>query len=260
MRRRFNYTGRRRIKQADVSFSITTDDDGIDRFHAGLDFSGYEFPGDGRVWIEAYDRDAIMRFPFGTVQSPRPETDTVLTAFPGNDSYYFRVKVVDQDHRGRLYGIADSISPVRQEQQQDAHTSLLRLSTRDLGPVPWKLEFFAADYPLLVINNQIDVGKSLARSNAFFQGAVFATLVERILRRILVDEEYWPSGEPEPEDKWKEAWIDFCGSFPGNEHLTADSELSKDEIEAWIEDTVDAFCRSFNPVRKLKAELRELDT
>lgn len=258
MRRRFNYTGRRRIKRSDVTFSVTEEESGVHRIYADLNLEPYQFPEDSRVYLEAYDRNAVMRFPYGTPASPAPEADVRLSSFKGSDSYHLRVKVVDGERKGRLLGIADSISPVRQE-EQGGPTALLRLTKRDLGFLPWKLEFPDTDFPLLVINNGIDAGKSLARANAFFQATVFPWVVEQVLRKILFEDEYRPGPDAEPEDAWKEAWLEFGGTLPGNSRLEADSDTSEDHLETWIEDAVNAFCRSFQPVRKLKAELREVD-
>ena len=260
MRRRFNYTGRKRIRQNSISFSITDDEDsGVSRIYPDVNLEGYDLPPDGRIWIEAYDRNAIMRFPFGVVARPAASGPMTLDAFAGSDSYYFRVKVVDPDHQSRLLASADSISPVRHDGPDQPRKSLLRVTARDLGPVPWLLEFPPGDYPLLVINNEIDAGKSLARSNQFFQALVFPAILNEILRRILIDDGYRPGSDPDEDDQWKEAWLEFCGVLPGSSRLTPGREQSDEDIEQWIQDSVEAFCRKLGAVRKVRIELKELE-
>lgn len=259
MRRRFNYTGRKRIKQRSVSFSITEDDSGVSRVYPDVNLDGYGLPSDGLIWIEAYDRNAVMRFPFGMVERPTADGPMTLNAFVGSDSYYFRVKVVEPRHQSRLLASADSISPVRHDGSDQPRKSLLRVTTRGLGPVPWALEFPPADYPLLVINSEIDAGKSLARSNQFFQALVFPAVLNQILRKILIDDEFQPGSEPDEDDEWKEAWLEFCSALPGNSRLASDQAHSEEEREDWIQNSVEAFCCKLGAVRKVRVDLKEIE-
>ena len=253
MRRRFNYTNRKRIKRNNLSFTIVEDEEGP-KFYADIDLRDYDLPSNASVWVEAYDRNALMRFPFGTVEEPKSQIVTALTDFAGTESYYFRVKVVDGLHKSRLFAVADSVSPVRRDEDENAK-SLLRVTTKDLGPVPWKLEYPVADHPLLVINNRIDAGKSLARSNPFFQALVLPAILEQVLRRILLEDGYTPSAEPDADDMWKEGWLEFAGHLPGNTPLRVDQQISPDELQQWIEAARDGFCRETNAINKA----RELD-
>lgn len=258
MQRRFNYTNRQRIKKNDLAFTIVEDEDQYPKFHAGIDLASYDLPKEAKVCVEAYDRNAFMRFPFGTVSSPQSETPTVLTDFIGTDSYYFRVKVIDEKQRSRLFAVADSISPVRHDDDQTAK-SLLRVTTKDLGPVPWELEYPIADHPLLVINNQIDAGKSLPRSNHFFQAIVMPAILEQVLRRILLEIDYKPSADPDDDDMWMEGWLEFAGSLPDSTRLPIDQEVSREAREQWIEDCRKAFCREINALKKVRSELKEIE-
>lgn len=259
MRRRFNYTNRVRIRHQDVQLSIIEDDLGRQKFFADLNLAGYRLPEDGRVWVEAFDANAFMRFPFGTVADPRPEVDTTLDTFTGTDTYSFRVKVVDPKHHSLLLARSTGISPVREDPEGDAGKALLRVTTRDLDQLPWKLEFPPGDYPLLVINNEIDAGKSLARSNPFFQALVFPVVLELILRRILVEDDFVPGNDEDDDDEWKEAWLEFAGTLPGNSRLAVGEELGGDEKDFWIVESVAAFSRQIGAVRKIRVELREVE-
>lgn len=259
MRRRFNYTGRKKLNKKDIAISITQDENGLQKFYADLKLDEYGLPSDAKVWVEAYDRNAIMRFPYGVAESPSSEATTTLDAFSGNDSYYFRVKVVDSEQHSRLFASALAISPFRQDEDEDSRKSLLRVTTRDLGPVPWTLEFSNSDYPLLVINNEIDAGKALARSNKFFQALVYPALLKQILVKILVEDEYRPGSESDDDDLWKEGWLEFAGSLPGSTRLKVGCEISDDDITNWIDDSVEMFCTQLKAVRKIRLELKEVE-
>lgn len=256
MQRRFNYTNRQRIRKNDLSFSITEDEEGRQKFFADISLKNYDLPPDAKVWVEAYDRNALMRFPFGTVAEPKSETQTVLADFAGTDGYYFRVKVVGA-HRSQLFAVADSVSPLRRHDEDVAAKSLLRVTTEDLGSVPWKLVYHMTDHPVLVINARIDAGKSLARSNLLFQALVLPAIFEQVLRQILLEEKYIPVAEPDDDDMWKEGWLEFAGCLPDSTRLSTDQEYSSDDIEKWIEDARTGFCKEINAIHKVKSELKE---
>lgn len=259
MQRRFNYTNRQRINRKDVSFTIVEDNEGRPQFYADFNLTKYDLPPNAKLAVEAYDRNILMRFPFGSVEEPKNSTPTTLTDFIGSDSYYFRVKVVDQQNKSRLFAVADSINAVRRDDEGKPTASLLRVATRDLGSTPWKLEYAVADHPLLLINNHIDAGKSLARSNLFFQALVFPTILEQILCRILIEEEYRPTASPDDDDMWKEGWLEFAGQLPRNTPLLTDQEILEEDCKRWIEDARDGFCITINAIHKIRSALKEID-
>ncbi len=67
MRRRFNYTGRQKIKHSEARIAIAPPDAGPASFDVALNLSRLQLPAHAPVWIEAYYRTQFMRFPFGTV-------------------------------------------------------------------------------------------------------------------------------------------------------------------------------------------------
>lgn len=260
MRKRLNYTGRKRILQKHVGFTILEQEDGLQRFLANVDLDSYELPPAARVWIEAYDRNSVMRFDFGTAGNRTSPTSTVLTDFRGVDSFYFRVKVTDADDSAKLLAAAHGISPVRHDDEDEHRRSLLRVTvSSDMGNLPWDLEFVTGDFPILRINSEIDTGVALARSNQFFQAVVFPYVLETILRKILIDDEYIADRDHEEQDDWKEAWLAFAGSLPGCSPLGDAMEHSAEEYSKWIHDAADAYAANIKAIRKLRVELKEVE-
>ena len=70
MKRRVNFTGRKRIPRRDVSVSLM-ERDGPRSFDATLRLDGSGLPKDAMVYVEAYHKTDYMRYPFGTVGSPQ---------------------------------------------------------------------------------------------------------------------------------------------------------------------------------------------
>jgi hypothetical protein len=113
MLRRFNYTGRKKIKQEDVPIQLIGKGPVLEFEADFASLTKYEIPADAKLFVEAYERAAYMRFDFGTVGSISTPTraERLLTEFEGSDAIRFRVKVVDAGHEGQLLAEADGIFP-----------------------------------------------------------------------------------------------------------------------------------------------------
>ena len=66
MIRKFNYTGRKKIKRNHIQIDILRDSDDHRLFNASLHLSDMELPANAHVYVEAYHRTAYQRFSFGT--------------------------------------------------------------------------------------------------------------------------------------------------------------------------------------------------
>lgn len=92
--RRFNFTGRKRIGQHNVTIELhETGDGNPPTFSATLNLAELRLPEDAKVIIAANKGWGGMRFDWGTVGSPTPPADRSLTEVPVNP--YFRVTVLD---------------------------------------------------------------------------------------------------------------------------------------------------------------------
>ncbi|MFI5419922.1 MAG: hypothetical protein ACHQ1H_03035 [Nitrososphaerales archaeon] len=230
-------------------------------FVADLALHDYDLPSDAPVWMEAYDRYAVLRFSFGTVANPRPERSCVISEFSGTDTCRFRVKVIDPNDRSKLLAIAKHINPASPHDENAPAYSLLKLASDDLRGRPWKLEFAAGTYPTLFIDRSFDAGTSLARLDIFFQGAIFPQITEMVLEKILLGiDRFSPSDEIDPDDEWKAAWIQFVETLPGVAKLEADTEITEDILRDWIDDAVEAFSKNFSAIRKMRIDLGEIET
>src|SRR5438477_4242186 len=141
MIRRFNYTGRKKIVRDDVAI-ILTSDGSVKGFEANLSALGdskYNLPKDARLFVEAYERTAYMRFDFGTTGTitPPPREARLLTEFEGSNGIRFRVKVVDCAHDAQLLAEADGILPLTPEESEQNKLPLLPVRSEDLGQEVW---------------------------------------------------------------------------------------------------------------------------
>lgn len=255
MRRRFNFTGRKRINHSDVDISLTEPEKGILKFYADLHLSNYSLPPASPVWVEAHDNNQVVRFDFGTVENPDTTEDTTLDTFEPGGQLLFRVKVTAPDERNKLLAIAKSIKPLGDDEEEGPTRSLLPVVCTDLGYQPWNLRFREGELPLLEINNKIEAGISLARNHTTFQSVVFPVIIRMILEQILFVDKFRLDENPDPEEEWMLQWIEYANRlFPGQPDVTLCDE---DEQKQWIEDVVDTFCRKNHFLSRLKSKLEE---
>jgi hypothetical protein len=249
MIRRFNYTGKQRIRREDVSIRLTTSKP-VRSFEAQLLLGEYGLPGDAKVFIEAYEKTAVMRFPFGAVGSTSPPAGEKLklTEFEGSEAVRFRVKVVDSGGRaGRLLAEAEGIHPVFPEEKDEKRRPLLPVRYEVLGEQVWKVEFpeSTQDNPILLVNVKIPDKTALVRS-PLFVSLVLPAVLREILNQILLVEEYQ---ELEDGSDWKSLWLRFAKRLAGG-----DPPGEGQDPAEWVDAAVAAFCD------KQKAHTRYAET
>ena len=251
MIRRLNYTGRRTISRSRVTIRLVPAGDGLTAFSADYDLGGLSFPSDARVYIEAYNRDSYMRFAFGTVGAPDMPRDARLIEVTPRPLPKFRLKVVDEaDRHGLLLGVADKLIPLRPDEDLEQKQSLLPVEFCDLGDRVWRLE--TSDWPVLELNKRIESIAEAARSGGGFVGLVYPEVLRRLLHEIVVVQ-----GETDPEadeTEWTTLWLRYACSLPGigkpPVEVTPDATSRRKE---WIEDAVQAFCRTRQARVRLEA-------
>ena len=232
MIRRLNYTGRVKIRRADIQLKLN-EGDGPLSFNAILDLDSYEFDSDALVFVEVYRQTTWMRFPFGTVSELKPPTNCLLTEFDSPEAIHFRVKVTQAHDTHTLLGEADAI-PLGDVQQQAAERdSLISTKPENLGDELWRLDFEHG--PLLLVSNQVGNWQKLAQS-AEFAALVYPAMLREILTRILIQEEH---RDTEDVDSWMSRWLRFATELPGVDDLLPPKD--KLAAEDWIQDVVSAF-------------------
>lgn len=235
--RRFNYTGRKRIRLEDVAIAVYECGDGASRFDADPSLERYELPEDAQVFVEAYRQTTSMRFDFGTVGALQPPGDRTLTEFDSADGVLFRVRVVSMSgRRAILLASAERIRPKRPELKQEERIPLLPVkSSEDLGEQVFSLDF--SDRPLLLVNARVGSFREVTRDPAFIALVLPATLRD-ILTRIVRVEKY---SDGDDADDWRSQWLRFATLLPGVPDLPTDDD--EDHLDSWIDEAVASFCR-----------------
>lgn len=255
MIRRLNYTGRKKISRSKVTVRLSAAGSGVYAFNIDFDLSGYEFPPDAKVFVEAYNSASYMRFPFGTVAARHEPKDVRLLDVTARPLPKFRLKVVDQSERySLLLGVADKLIPLRPQEELSNKQSLLPVDFSDLGDQVWRLDL--SDWPVLELNSRIDSIAEVARSGDSFLGLVYPEVVRQILHEIVIGQEQTDPGFDDSE--WTSLWLRYVCALPGmSEPPEGASEEARTRREDWIEDAVQAFCRTREARRRFEAAIQK---
>jgi hypothetical protein len=255
MIRRLNYTGRKKISRSKVTVRLSVAGGGTYAFEIEFDLSGYDFPPDAKVFVEAYNSASYSRFPLGTVAARQEPKDTRLIEMTSRPLPKFRLKVVDQSKRyGLLLGVADKLVPLRPQEEVSNKQSLLPVDFNDLGDQVWRLDL--TDWPVLELNSRIDSIAEVARSGDSFLGLVYPEIVRQILDEIVINQELTDPGFEDSE--WTSLWLRYVCTLPGvSEPPEGVSEEARTRRADWIEGAVQAFCRSRQARRRFETAVQK---
>jgi len=255
MIRRLNYTGRKKISRSNVTVRLSAAGGGVYAFDIEFDLSGYDFPSDAKVFVEAYNSASYMRFPFGTVAAREDPKDLRLLEVTSRPLPKFRLKVVDQSKRhGLLLGVADKLVPLRPQEELANKQSLLPVDFTDLDDQVWRLDL--SDWPVLELNSRIESIAEVARSGDSFLGLVYPEVVRQILHEIVIEQELTDPGFDDSE--WTSLWLRYVCALPGvSEPPQGTSEEARTRRADWIEDAVQAFCHSRQARRRFEAAVQK---
>jgi hypothetical protein len=238
MIRKFNYTGRQKIKRSNIEISVH--EEGHQRnFDANIEFDSLAVPLNATVYIEPYFQLYSMRFNCGTVERFILPTETLLSDMPYSNLIYFRVKIVDESGRnGLLLAYADKLKPSGLDEVTNNRQSILPVEfSTDLGQQVWKL-FFTGSSPVLHINRRIENRKDLIRSEEFISLA-YPSIIREIMTRIVYN---FPEYDEEG-DHWSCQWLQFAYRTLHVYEKPESTEDSEEDMIEWVDSVVEAFCR-----------------
>ena len=235
MIRKFNYTGRKKIKRSAVRVDVLRDAEGHRFFNISLTFGDLNLPAAACIYVEAYHRTAYQRFPFGTVGNKVIPEDRYLTRFAKTATPLFRVKVVDRSKaHGRILAVIDKVRPENVDDQPSGSQSLLYVEYGDLGHRIWELDL-DGDWPVLRLNQQAREIGLIASSDDRFLSLVYPEILRQILTRIVITDGHT---DPDCDDDWLSLWLKLACHLSGR---PVPAMGARDDQQRWIEAAIDAF-------------------
>jgi hypothetical protein len=252
MIRKFNYTGRKKIKRSNIRIDLVRDGSGQRFFNSFLKLDDLELPSNAHVYVEAYHRSGYQRFEFGTIDDRKIPADRNLKNISESAIPLFRVKVVDRStSHGRILAAVDRVRPENIDNVPASSQSLLFVEYDDLGNKIWQLDL-EGDWPVLKLNQFVEEISLIASSDNRFLSLVYPEVFRQILKRIIIEDEHT---DPECDDDWPSLWLQLACFLPG---MNIPPQTSKPDQQSWIEKAVESFCANYNMLEKFNKSLQEL--
>lgn len=250
MKRRFNYTDRKKIILDRVAIELQESGEVAKSFRADVRLNDMELPRGASVYLEAYHRTDMERWSYGTVVKRKLPEDISIDHLGHIENLLFRVKVVDESgKRGLILAEADRINPRRKGEKGLKERCILPVEfNKDLGRQIWRVSF-DGDVPVLEFNgNHIPNIRHLAQTDYGFFFCVYPLVIKEVFTRIFLVDEITDLAEPEVN--WHKDWLDFAHRFNSEsipEPVSREEDGFQDfitDIMKWIDGVVDGFCRS----------------
>ncbi|MBW1799887.1 MAG: hypothetical protein JRJ85_04075 [Deltaproteobacteria bacterium] len=252
MIRKFNYTGRQKIKRSNVKIDLMRNGEGTRFFNISIHLDELDLPDNAHIYIEAYHRSGYQRFDFGSVGEKSIPSDRRLGNLSSSAIPLFRVKVVDRTFtHGRILASVDKIRPQSVDDDPTDSQSLLFVEFEDLGNVIWELDI-EGDWPTLRLNTRADEISLIASSDNRFLSLVYPEIVKQILTRVLLEDEHT---DPDCDDDWPSLWLKLASTLPGMDYPP---QTGKTAQERWIEKAVEAFSVGFDMLERFNKSFQEL--
>lgn len=234
MRRRLNFTERKKIPRSCVLIEIKGESSKNPEFEALVDLEGLGFPSEARVFLEAHHGSSYRRFEFGKVSSIDNPANTSLSEMGYLRDLLFRIKVVDDS--GLLIGSGDKIRPAPAGEEKVE--SILPVRFQDLERMIWEIEIDEIQGPKLLINSRIEGIQEKAKFDPKFFCFVYPVALREVLIRWI-----FQLKNRDPESEWQRKWTIFAkklaGDFP--DIWEEDEGLDEEGIMDWIEIVVREF-------------------
>ncbi|MDE2723335.1 MAG: hypothetical protein OXI59_08165 [Gemmatimonadota bacterium] len=240
VRRTFNYTERQRILHRHVDIKYVGEDVSPPKIEISLDLSSYDLPQDANVYVEAFRRNAYMRFHWGQVGNAlNPGADVELTESGLDSAAAFRVKVIGVNESAGL--ILAQTSPIRIARGNE--TILLLNTSENMGDEIWRLEF-DEQFVTLIVNPQLEGIQDQLRSVSWLSAVILTAAIRQILEQMCSTEE---SGA------WADDWEKFVATLTSRPMPQHDAA----EQTAWIDAVVSSFSARHGLLGELQGHLLE---
>ena len=247
MKRRLNYTERKRIAQERISIELIRENGGVKCFDASINLDGMTLSDDASVYVEAYHQHELLRYPFGKAGNPSPMVGTDLSELAYHEDLKFRVLVVDESgENGLVLASADKIQPADEGKGDQYKKSILPVTFEDLGRQVWRILYDGNDL-LLQINFNIPNIKSVARTDPRFFLHIYPSAVREILTHMVFIDGVDDLDDPDID--WHRNWLDFSRQITPNIEIPSyldpgQKEFDRVEVTEWIDKVVAEFCTS----------------
>ena len=247
MLKTFNYTGRKKIYQDEVLFSLLGSEDSPS-FNVEFKFNERGFPKESALYVEAYYKETRQRYNFGKISAIVHPENRSITEVDLSGLTLFRVIIVDEtESRGRLLASGERFRANSDNKEKKGKSSLISVVQKPMGQVPWRVDVEPENAPVLCLNKSIPNVIEKIRYDPYFKALVLPAVLREILVRFLWD-------EVGAENEAMEKWMEFAEKF--GEKMPASSE-DIGLLEGWVDGVVDEFSKKLSLTDCLLKEMEK---
>jgi len=209
MKRRINFTGRKKIMQESVELNVTGLNTPNVAFSCSADLGRYNFPESAAVFLDVYRYKYIrQRYSLGTVGSPVKIRDEKIPKFSPFPALTFRITVTDQRQGSKL--ILGRSSPILFPSSKPGNSAspILPLRYKNNINQVWCMDFESGK-PVLLINLGIAGIEEKVQNDALFRHSIFPAVLRETLFYLFILK------EPDEEDETTQKWIQYISETLG---------------------------------------------
>ncbi len=243
MKRKFNYTGRKKIEMEKVAIRLIRENGLIRAFSLDrLEIEDLGLPAEAKIYVQAYYKTERRQFELGTVGKRTSTTNFSLAGLAYPENLKFRVFIVAPDN-GRILAHITGISPeVHMERKP-----ILPVEFKDIGNAIWRVEFEGEEEsPVICINNKIPNIQNISKTDPQFFIYVYPSVVREIFTYMVFIDKIDSSIDPSID--WHAEWLNYSrilGVQPPEILNPEDSNFDEKEALKWIETVVEQFCNKY---------------
>ena len=199
---RFNFTGRKRVLEADAKIHVVKDASPLKVVLEQTFSTRHLYDNDDVVMLEAIRRTKLRRFTLGSIGGLRTSESAEFPDFPSGEEVYYRLRIVDPATH-RLKGLAKTLKDADREQKPTDVESLLPVAFSQpddgLGNRFWMVNYDDKG-PVLIISSKKFSSNEPVRSPEF-KALVLPEVLREILTHAFIHSV--PEGYPEWAENWK---------------------------------------------------------
>lgn len=239
MKRRFNYTGRKKIKRENIKLKINTGPSSIKSISANVNIDQKSFPPETKVYLDAYHKFERKRFDFGSVKELKIPYALQINDLSFVENLRFRLLLVDKNvTNGKILAHSDSITI---DESADIKP-ILPVKFDDIGNVLWQLRFTGEiGGPVLFVNEKIPNIETIVKTDVLFFNYVFPQAIKEIMYyMVFVD---GVDDIKDPSIDWHKDWLLFFRKFLPNEPFPEtlqplDENFNREDVIKFFDEVV----------------------
>lgn len=236
MKRRMNFSGRRRILRNQCIFTLRPDQSRGMNLDCSIDLRGVPCEGDCVVYLEVHRSQQLKRFNLGPLLPEVNATSLDVSGFEDDAGLGITIKVVRSDLDSKpIVALARNLA-IGVDDDGIANRPLLAVRRVRIDSRLWRIDPCFDSGPFLEVSDRVVDWRHFVRSRQFLALAMPSAIRDVLIELLLVQKH--EVGD-DSSDSMGDRWLEFFGSLIGED---GPPELDDPGVVMqWIDSAVEAF-------------------